>query len=332
VTGPDRSRARGWGAPRRLLVALGGNAIQRAHGRGTWSEATRQVRRTAEALAPLVVTRRELVITHGNGPQVGNLLREAELGAGEVPVPPLHVLGAETQGQIGYLIAQELGAALRRRGKDRTVLPIVSRMEVSPRDPAFRHPTKPVGRFYPALEARRLHSKLGWTMGEDLQRGGWRRLVPSPAPRRWLEGPAVRSMLDQGLGARCIFVVSGGGGIPVIRRGTAWEGVDAVIDKDRAAALVARELGAEMLAIVTDVPGAALDYQSGHPRWLGDVSAGELGRYWRCGEFGDGSMGPKVEAGLRFLRDGGRAFVITDLGSLPTALQGRAGTRVRSAR
>ena len=323
---PSRPAAR----PTRLLVALGGNAIQQAHDGGTWTEATRQMRRTVDALTAVVVPGRELVLTHGNGPQVGNLLREAELGADEVPVPPLHVLGAETQGQLGYPIAQELGAALQRAHIDRIVLPIVSRTAVSPRDPAFRHPTKPVGQFYPAAEADRLHQTLGWTMQEDAQRGGWRRLVPSPQPLRWLEGDGVRGMLDAGFGSRCVFVVAGGGGIPVVRHRGRWEGVDAVIDKDRAAALVARNLNVDTLAIVTDVPGAAVDYASRHPRWLGEVGLDELTRYWKGGEFGEGSMGPKVEAGIRFLHAGGRAFIITDLGSLPEALRGRAGTRVGS--
>lgn len=317
---------------RRLLVALGGNAIQRAHDHGTWREAVRQMRRTSDALAGVVVPGRELVVTHGNGPQVGSLLREAELGAAEVPIPPLHVLGAETQGQLGYLIAQELGVALRRAGVNRTVLPIVSRMAVSARDPAFRRASKPVGPFYPAAEASRRHRDFGWTVREDVRRGGWRRLVPSPQPLRWLEGDAVRAMMDAGFGRRTVFVVSGGGGVPVVRRRGRWEGVDAVIDKDRAAALVGRCLDADLLAIVTDVPGAAVDYATRHPRWLGDVGLDEITRYWEQGEFGEGSMGPKVEAGIRFLRGGGQAFVITDLRSLPKALRGRAGTRVRANR
>jgi len=314
----------------RVLLALGGNAIQRAHDHGTWKESVRQMRRTASSLARLVVPGRELVVTHGNGPQVGRLLREAELGAGEVPVPPLHVVGAETEGQLGYLIAQELGAALRRAGIARTVLPIVSRTEVSARDPAFRAPSKPVGRFYSAAEAKKWHRTLGWTLREDPRRGGWRRLVPSPRPLRWLEGDAVRSMLDAGFGARCVFVVTGGGGIPVVRRRGGWEGVDAVIDKDRTAALAARQLDVDTLAIVTDVPGAALGFGTDHQRWLGRVSLDELARSWRRGEFEDGSMGPKVEAGIRFLRSGGRSFLITDIGSLPSALAGRAGTRVEN--
>jgi carbamate kinase len=286
------------------------------------------MRRAASALAAVAVTGRDLVVTHGNGPQVGSLLREAELGAGEVPPPPLFVLGAETQGQLGYLIAQELDAALRNARTDRRVFPVVSRTVVSARDPAFRTPSKPVGQFYPEAEARRLHRTLGWTLREDRQRGGWRRLVPSPRPLRWLEGDIVRAMLDAGFGARCVFVVTGGGGIPVVRRRGRWEGVDAVIDKDRTAALVGHQLRADTLAIVTDVPGAALDYGTDHPRWLGRVGLEELARAWRRGEFAEGSMGPKVEAGIRFLRSGGRTFVITDIRSLAKALDGRAGTRV----
>jgi carbamate kinase len=326
ASAPAMDRAR---RPRgRVLLALGGNAIQRAHDHGTWEEAVRQMRRTASAIAGLAVPGRDLVVTHGNGPQVGRLLREAELSASEVPVPPLHVLDAETEGQLGYLIAQELGAALQLARADRTVLPIVSRTEVSARDPAFRTPSKAVGGFYSAKEAAALHRTLGWAMREDIQRGGWRRLVPSPRPIRWLEGDAVRAMLDAGFGARCVFVVTGGGGIPVVRRRGRWEGVDAVIDKDRTAALVARRLGADTLAIVTDVPGAAVGYGTDHARWLGKVTRDELARAWKRGEFEEGSMGPKVEAGLQFLRSGGRRFIITDIGSLPSALAGHAGTRV----
>ena len=320
MTRPARARR-----AKRLLVALGGNAIQRAHDHGTWRESVRQMRRTATVLAALARPGVELIVTHGNGPQVGRLLREAELGAREVPAPPLDVIGAESEGQLGYLIAQELATALRSR---RTVVPIVCRTEVSTRDPAFRLPSKPVGPFYPTAEARRLHANLGWTLRLDRARGGWRRLVPSPEPRRWLEAGAVRAMLANGLGRSCVFVVTGGGGVPVVRRGPRFEGIEAVIDKDRAAALVAEALDVETLAIVTDVPGAAIGFGTPEVRWLGRTSRAELARYARAGEFAEGSMGPKVEAGIRFLREGGRRFLITDLRSLPDALAGRAGTRV----
>jgi carbamate kinase len=241
----------------------------------------------------------------------------------------MYVAGAETEGQIGFLVAQELSAALTNVHHPRTVIPIVSRTEVSRRDPAFRSPTKPVGRFYSAREAKRHRIENGWTMHEDRRRGGWRRVVPSPRPLKWLEGDAVRAALDAGLGSRCVFVVTGGGGIPVVRgRGGHWQGVDAVIDKDRSAALVARQLGASTLAIVTDVPGAAVGFGTSRERWLGRTTPEDLESYLRAGEFGDGTMGPKVSAVLEFMNGGGHRAVITDIASLQAALDGRAGTSV----
>ncbi len=317
----------------RLLVALGGNAIAPAHGSGTWTEARAAMRRTAQSLVRVVAAGHELVVTHGNGPQVGNLLREAELGVSEVPMPPMYVAGAESEGQIGFLVAQELSAALTRARLPRTIVPVVSRTEVDGRDPAFRRPSKPVGRFYTRAEGQRLRRQYGWTLRPDPRRGGWRRVVPSPIPRRWLEGVAIRKALDAGLGATCVFVVTGGGGVPVVRGSSGgWRGVDAVIDKDRAAALVARQLGCETLVIVTDVPGAAVGFGTPRERWLGSVSPAELQRYLDQGEFGDGSMEPKVEAVLAFHRSGGRRGVITDIASLPRALDGKAGTRLSALR
>ncbi len=311
------------------LVALGGNALQRAGGDGSWAEAQRQMRRVAPVLAEVASNGGRLVLTHGNGPQVGVLLRQNELASGEVPARPMDVLGAETQGQIGYLIQSELAPALLRARVQRSVLTVISRTEVRADDPAFRTPKKPVGRFYTEAEARLLAKQHRWVLVQDIARGGWRRLVPTPKPIRWLEGPAVRQLLAGPLGSRWIPVVSGGGGIPVVRRARGiYEGVEAVVDKDLAAALVARELGLETLAIVTDVPGAAVDFGRSGERWLGEVTAAELARLHTQGEFADGSMGPKVEAGLDFLRHGGRRFVITDIPSLPRALRGEAGTRV----
>jgi carbamate kinase len=312
-----------------VLVALGGNALQQAGGDGSWREAQRQMGKVAPVLAEVARTASPLVITHGNGPQVGVLLRQNEIGMGEVPARPLDVLGAETQGQIGYLIQTELTRALSRAGLARSVLTVISRMEVRSNDPAFRHPTKPVGRFYSEAEARLLRKEHGWVLVNDVARGGWRRLVPSPRPVRWLEGHAVRQLLEAELGTQWIPIVTGGGGIPVVRRvhGT-YEGVEAVIDKDFAAALVGTELGLESLAIVTDVPGAAVDFGRSGERWLGEVSRAELARWQKSGEFAEGSMGPKVEAGLAFLRRGGRRLIITDIPSLPRALRGEAGTRV----
>ncbi|HTT17253.1 MAG TPA: carbamate kinase [Thermoplasmata archaeon] len=313
-----------------LLVALGGNALQRAGGRGSWSEARSQMAKVAPVLAEVARTERPLVVTHGNGPQVGVLLRQNELGAAELPARPLDVLGAETQGQIGYLVLTELTQALHEAHVSRSVLAVVSRTEVRANDPAFRRPTKPVGRFYTEAEARVLRKSSGWVMERDAARGGWRRLVPSPRPVRWLEGRAVRRLLESPDGDRWLPVVAGGGGIPVVRRAHgAYEGVEAVIDKDLGAALVAHELGLSRLAIVTDVPGVAVSYGRSGERWLGATGREELARALEAGEFGEGSMRPKVEAALGFLADGGREVVITDIPSLPRALRGEAGTRLR---
>ncbi|MCI4348166.1 MAG: carbamate kinase, partial [Thermoplasmata archaeon] len=202
----------------RVLVALGGNALQRSGGRGTWDEQVAQMRATAEALASIIADGQELIVTHGNGPQVGTLLRQNELAERELPRRPMDVLGAETQGQIGYLIQQELTAALVRAKVPRTVLALVSRAVVSPRDRAFSRPNKPVGRYYTETEARTLRKREGWEMVYDGARGGWRRVVPSPAPVRWVEGEALRKLLPLGWGAHIVPVVAGGGGIPVIER------------------------------------------------------------------------------------------------------------------
>jgi carbamate kinase len=313
----------------RVLVALGGNALLRSGGQGTWPEQVAQMRLTAEVLATLVADGHELVVTHGNGPQVGALLRQNELAEREVPRRPMDVLGAETQGQIGYLIAQELTAALVRAKVPRTVLSIVSRTVVSRKDRAFSHPTKPVGSYYPETEARTLRKREGWEMIYDGARGGWRRIVPSPEPVRWVEGEAVRRLLTPGWGARIVPVVAGGGGVPVVEPGPGrFEGVEAVIDKDRTAAVVASTLEADTLVILTDVPAVAVGFRKPWERWLGEVSVTEMAGYLAKGEFGEGSMRPKVEAGLQFLAAGGHRVIITDAPSLRRAFRNETGTRI----
>jgi carbamate kinase len=313
----------------RILVALGGNALQRSGGQGTWAETVAQMRATAPALARVVADGHELLLTHGNGPQVGALLRESELAAREVPPRPLPVLGAETEGQVGFLIQTELAAALHRHRVPRTVATVICRVEVSPKDPAFQHPSKPIGRYYTEQEARAHRKNDGWAMTYDGARGGWRRLVPSPKPLRWLEAELVRHLLRTGWGSHWVPVLTGGGGVPVVARGKGlYEGVDAVIDKDLTASLVARDLGLDTLAIVTDVPAVAVGFRKPWERWIGETTVAELSDLLQRGEFGEGSMAPKVEAGLEFLRGGGRHLIITDVPSLARALRGEVGTRV----
>jgi len=313
----------------RVLVALGGNALQRSGGSGTWSEAAAQMRQTAPVLAHLARGDTEVIVTHGNGPQVGALLRSTELAAREVPARPLDVLDAESEGQIGYLIAQELTRALHAEGVDRAVLPILARMEVDPKDPAFKKPSKPIGGFYTEDEARRHRKNEGWTLEPDRARGGWRRVVPSPHPRRWVEGDAVRALFDAGLGSRAIVVTGGGGGIPVVRRSAGvLEGVEAVIDKDLAASLIGATLGVRTFIILTDVAGVSVGFGTRWERWLRNVTLEEMERFYAAGEFPPGSMGPKVEAGIEFLKGGGEEFIVTDIPSFDRALSGEAGTRV----
>jgi carbamate kinase len=317
----------------RVVVALGGNALERAGGDGSWEETREQMRAVVPALARVLQDGHDLVITHGNGPQVGQMLRESELASREVPSRPLDVVGARTQGEIGYLIVGELEPALRRAGLDLPVLCLLGRSVVDPKDPAFRRPTKPIGRYYSESEANLLRKGRGWTMVHDAARGGWRRLVPSPRPLRWVEGPAVSELLAGRGSHPLVLVLLGGGGIPVVERGRGrFVGVEAVIDKDLGAALIARTLRAETLAIVTDVPGVAIGFRKRWEQWLGAVTARELAGYREAGEFGEGTMAPKVEAALDFLARGGRQVVITDAPSLSRALKGEAGTRVTASR
>jgi carbamate kinase len=313
----------------RIFVALGGNALQKAGGAGTWAEAVEQMRATAVTLTRVVRDGNELLLTHGNGPQVGALLRQNEVAARQVPPRPMHVLGAETEGQVGYLIQQELGRALSEARLKRAIVPLICRIKVSRRDPAFQNPTKPVGSYYSEDEARLLRKREGWHMAYDGARGGWRRVVPSPKPVAWVEEEVLRFLMSQGWGAHVIPVLAGGGGVPVVTSPKGGlVGVDAVIDKDLVAGLLAGNVRADTLAIVTDVPGVAIGFRRPWERWLGEVTADELGQHLQAGEFAEGSMRPKVEAALSFLAQGGRRALITDAPSLPRALRGEAGTRV----
>ena len=264
----------------RIVVALGGNALSKAGEKGTWSESVANMEETAMHLARLVVDGEELVLTHGNGPQVGALLLQQEAAKFEVSAMPMHTLGAMTQGWIGYLVQQTLPKAMQDEGPPRhrkkrsgwppAVLPIVTRVLVSPKDPSFRHPSKPVGPYYSENESRLLKKQYGWAMIHDAARGGYRRLVPSPVPLELLEGEALAKFMDLGLSNWAIPVVTGGGGVPVIRRSDGTiEGVDAVIDKDRTAALLARVIKASTLAIVTDVPCVSIGFRTEREENLG---------------------------------------------------------------
>jgi carbamate kinase len=299
------------------VVALGGNALIRPGQRGTAAEQRANLRETCEALRPLLGDG-ELVVTHGNGPQVGNELVRQERAAEEVPPLPLYLAVAQTQAEIGALIESELAAVA-----DRPVVCLLTHVRVNEDDPAFDEPTKPVGPFYSEEQARQLEAERGWVVIADAGRG-WRRVVPSPEPLEIVELAAVRTLVAAGT----IAVACGGGGIPVSSRNGRLTGVDAVIDKDRASAVLAIALGAERLVIVTDVDavysGWGTDAQKALPEL--DVAASEA----LLPELATGSMGPKLEASLAFARATGHDVLITSADSLEEALAGRAGTRVKS--
>ncbi|GAA3764911.1 carbamate kinase [Spinactinospora alkalitolerans] len=276
-----------------------------------------------EHVADLIEAGTEVVLTHGNGPQVGNLLVKNELAAHVVPPVPLDWCGAQTQGTIGFTMVGALEAALHRRGLRRSAAALVTRTLVDAADPAFASPSKPIGRYLDRGEAERL-IELGqnWV---DLGARGWRRVVPSPEPREILDAPAIGALLDAGV----VPVAAGGGGIPVVRDPSgAVRGIEAVLDKDRTAALLARTVRASTLVIATDVPNAVLDFGTPAARPIGRISAAELGEYAAAGHFGGGSMGPKVQAALRFVAAGGERAVITALDRLESGLAGAAGTVV----
>ncbi|HEY7707291.1 MAG TPA: carbamate kinase [Gaiellaceae bacterium] len=296
------------------VVALGGNALIRAGDRGTAAEQSARLRETADALRPLLAGG-DVVITHGNGPQVGNELLRQERSADEVPPLPLYLAVAQTQAEIGSMIETELGPAAGR-----PVTCILTHVVVAADDPAFERPTKPIGPFYSAVQARQLERERGWQLVDEAGRG-WRRTVPSPQPLETVELEQVRALLESG----AIPVACGGGGIPVVRRDGRLHGVDAVIDKDRASAVLAAELGAERLLILTDVSAVKRGFGTADEEELRELTADDTEPL--LPELAEGSMRPKVEAAAAMARAGGEAL-ITALDSVEDALAGRAGTRV----
>ena len=308
----------------RVLIALGGNAMTGPGGEATPEAQRAAITRAMGPVADVVTAGHEVVLTHGNGPQVGNLLVKNELAAHVVPPVPLDWCGAQTQGTIGFTVADALEGALRDRGsRAPLVAALVTRTLVDPGDPHFDAPSKPIGRYLPREQARALmdHGET-W---EDRGERGWRRVVASPEPQEVLEVPAVLTLLAAGY----VVVAAGGGGIPVVRDADgSVRGVPAVVDKDLTAALLATAVGADVLVIATDVEQAVVGFGSPSARPLGRVSAQELEGYAASGEFASGSMGPKVDALLRFIRSGGRRSVITALDHISDGVEGRAGTVV----
>ena len=312
---------------KRVLVALGGNAIKKPDGKGTAQEQFEAVRETAEQLAEMVARGYEIVITHGNGPQVGALMIQQEEGVRrDIPPQPLDVLNAMTQGQIGYMLQQALQEALRARGVERPVITVITQVLVRPDDPDFKDPSKPVGPFYTREEAEKLRAEKGYVIKKVLPRGQkpYRRVVPSPDPVRIVEGEVIRDIVDMGV----IVIAAGGGGIPVVEKDGHLVGVEAVIDKDLAGERLAEVVGAQVLLILTDVDKVKLNYGRPGERDIDAMSVEEARRYMEEGHFPPGSMGPKVRACIRFLEHGGELAIIAHLEKALEALEGKAGTRI----
>lgn len=309
--------------PERILVAIGGNATHPEDIEGTSGEQKAVAASTAEALLPLALLDNQLVVTHGNGPVVGKILMRQALTRNTIAPMPLDICVAHSQGGIAYLLMQAMENALREADSSRHVACLLTQVEVDPNDPAFADPSKPVGAFYDEEEARRIERELGWRMKEDSGRG-WRHVVPSPKPKHVCDISLVQVLARRGT-----VVITGGGGIPVVRgpKGVR-QGIEAVIDKDLTSAHMANILGIDLLMILTAVPKVAVDFGKPSQRDLDQVSMRELRALQAEGQFPPGSMGPKIDAALRFLEGGGERVIIAHLKDAMAALRGETGTHV----
>lgn len=307
-----------------IVLAIGGNSLIRDERHRSVQDQWVLARETCHHIAEIVADGHRVVVTHGNGPQVGFIVRRSELARHELHEVPLDSCDADTQGAIGYMIQQSLENEFTRRRMLKTAVALVTQVEVDKASPAFAHPSKPIGSFMDEATARERAAQEGWTIGEDAGRG-WRRLVPSPEPVAVIEIDAVRTLVDTG------FVVTavGGGGIPVVRDAEGMlHGVEAVIDKDYASSLLATALGADLFIISTAVPHVCLDFGTPDERPIARMTLAEARQYLDEGEFAEGSMAPKIRAMVQFLEQGGRRGVITRPQDLEAAVEGRAGTAI----
>jgi carbamate kinase len=309
----------------KTLVSLGGNAILKHGQKGTAEEQEANVQNTAKHLAALLRRGERIAITHGNGPQVGNILLQNEIAKDKLPPMPLDVCGAESQGMIGYMLQRALRGELESDGPTVPVTTIVSQTLVDAADPAFKNPTKPVGPFYTAKEAQQLRESKGWHMISDSGRG-YRRVVPSPIPLDIVEKETIIRLFETGT----VVISVGGGGVPVIReKNGKFRGVEAVLDKDRTAALLGKTLGVETLLILTDVEKVFVNYGKPDQRALDRMTVQDCRRYLAEGQFPEGSMGPKIESAVSFLSGSPeRKVVIASLEKAEDALKGIAGTTI----
>jgi carbamate kinase len=307
-----------------IVIALGGNALLQRGQKGTFEEQYENVKETSTKVADLIQRGYKIVLTHGNGPQVGATLLRHEAAKSIVPPFPLDACGAETQGFIGYMMQQALRNELKARGIDKFVVTMITRVIVDKHDSAFEHPTKPIGPFYTKEEAEKVRQQRpDLVVKEDAGRG-YRRVVPSPDPKIIAERHAIRALVDAGF----VVVACGGGGIPIIEEEGHAVGVEAVIDKDLGGQRLATLIGAHIFVILTDVEGAYINYGKPDQELIREITSGKLRNYARDGQFKEGSMAPKVEAGIRFVESGGERAIIASLGKLIEALDNKTGTQI----
>jgi carbamate kinase len=308
----------------KILIALGGNALLRAGEKGTAEEQIAHTKNTAISCAKLIEEGYLLALTHGNGPQIGNILRKNEIASKDFPEMPMDICGAQTQGMIGYMLQRNLFNQLAAKKIKRSVVTILTQALVDSKDPAFKNPTKPIGRFFTKEMSDSLIEKKGWTMVEQIGKG-FRRVVPSPTPIDIIEGAAIKKAFDDGT----IVIACGGGGIPVIKEENGdLKGIEAVIDKDLTGALLANVIDATTFVILTDVEKVSINYKKPDQKDLDKLSIKQAHMYLEEGEFAKGSMGPKVEAACKFLEQGGKKAIITSLEKCLDAIQGKTGTHI----
>jgi carbamate kinase len=305
------------------VVAIGGNSLVKDKDHQTVPDQFAATRETCVHIADMIEQGWEVVITHGNGPQVGFILMRSELASHVLHTVPLDSCGADTQGALGYMIQQTLGNEFQKRGIQKPVVTVVTQVVVDKDDPAFENPTKPIGPFYDEAGAKRYQDEEGWHITEDAGRG-WRRVVPSPIPMCIVEQEAIKALIGLGF----VVIGVGGGGIPVVEEDGSLQGVEGVIDKDYASGLLATGIKADLFLISTAVEKVALNYGKPNQVDLDRMTLSEAGNYLREGHFPPGSMGPKIKAVIKFLEEGGKEALITSPENLARALRGETGTRI----